>query len=199
MTPRALSALSGGYLGNVMGTQQVLYAHARESGATAATATAALFLHERVRKSSSRRTQQQTQQHATGTSGAGGSGSGGSRCSASVRGISGGTAAGGGSGNLVSKVVLPVSNASVARIQVYDVAALMAVNRDLAENYVIDSKNAPAMCRHNAAVADRFGFGHVAQCWRLAELMAVSTGELETDDDMFFNQIPFPKNCLEKM
>lgn len=52
-TPRALSALSGGYLGNVMGSQPVLYAHSRETGA-AATASAALYLHERVRKSSRR-------------------------------------------------------------------------------------------------------------------------------------------------
>lgn len=40
-TPRALSALNGGYLGNVMGSQPMLYAH-RDSGS-------ALYLHDRVR------------------------------------------------------------------------------------------------------------------------------------------------------
>lgn len=73
------------------------------------------------------------------------------------------------------------------------------VSRDLAEHYVIDSKNAPEMCRHNRRVAEQFGNAHVAQCWSLAELIATSASELEADDDVFFNQIPFPKNCLEKM
>lgn len=41
-TPRAFSALSGGYLGNVMGSQPVLYAH-RDSN------TSAFYIQERVR------------------------------------------------------------------------------------------------------------------------------------------------------
>lgn len=42
---RALSALSGGYLGNVMGSQPVLYAHHRDPNSTA------FYLHDRVRVS----------------------------------------------------------------------------------------------------------------------------------------------------
>lgn len=41
-TPRAFSALSGGYLGNVMGSQPVLYAH-RDSNSSA------FYIQDRVR------------------------------------------------------------------------------------------------------------------------------------------------------
>lgn len=134
-----MSALHGGYLGNVlMGAQPVT-----------ATASAALYLHERVRKSSRR--------------GA------------------------------------PLKQAPSPRVQVFDMSRYLFVSRDLAEHYVIDTKNAAEMCRHNRLVAERFGYAHVAKSWSLAELIATSATELEADDDVFFNQIPFPKNCLEKM
>lgn len=54
------------------------------------------------------------------------------------------------------------------------------------------------MCKHNKFVAQQFGFPDIAQCWSLAELIA-TTNDTETDDDMFFNQIPFPKNILESV
>lgn len=127
-----------------MGTQPVMYAH-RDSAAS----TSALYLHDRVRKSSRR-------------------------------------------GVAPPKVKTPA-------VQLYDVAKLQYINRDLAENYIIDSKNVAEMCRHNRQVALQFGFADIAQCWSLAELVATSAQELETDEDMFFNQIPFPKNILESM
>lgn len=141
MTPRAMSALHGGYLGNVlMGAHQPV----------TATASAALYLHERVRKSTRR----------------------------------------GGA---------PARQAPSPRVQVFDMSRYLFVSRDLAEHYVIDSKDAAAMCRHNRRVAERFGYAHVAKSWSLAELIATSATELEADDDVFCSQIPFPKNCLEKM
>lgn len=141
---RALSALSGGYLGTVMGSQPVMY-----SNRDASASTSALYLQDRVRKSSRR-------------------------------------------GAAPVKVKSP-------SVQVYDATKLLFINRDLAENYVIDSKHVPEMCRHNRQVAQQFGFTDIAQCWSLAELVATAAHELESDEDMFFNQIPFPKNILESM
>ncbi|KAG4069884.1 hypothetical protein HA402_009591 [Bradysia odoriphaga] len=144
-TPRALSALSGGYLGNVMGSQPVLYAHHRDANSTA------FYLHDRVRKSTKNR------------------------------------------------VVLP--KPSSPSVLVYDVSKILFVSRDLAENYIIDSKNVAYMCRHNKEIAQQFGYPEIAQCWELAEIVAASsTNETESEsDDMVFNQIPFPKNILESL
>lgn len=56
------------------------------------------------------------------------------------------------------------------------------------------------MCRHNKEVAQQFGYPEIAQCWSLAEIVATSTNETESEsDDMVFNQIPFPKNILESL
>ncbi|XP_037051412.1 GATOR complex protein Wdr59 [Bradysia coprophila] len=143
-TPRALSALSGGYLGNVMGSQPVLYAHHRDANSTA------FYLHDRVRKSTKNR------------------------------------------------VVLP--KPSSPSVLVYDVSKILFVSRDLAENYIIDSKNVAYMCRHNKEIAQQFGYPEIAQCWELAEIVAATTNETESEsDDMVFNQIPFPKNILESL
>lgn len=55
------------------------------------------------------------------------------------------------------------------------------------------------MCKHNKLVAQQLGFADIAQTWSLAELLASSSSDLESDEDMFFNQIPFPKNTLESL
>lgn len=56
------------------------------------------------------------------------------------------------------------------------------------------------MCRYNKEIAQQFGFPEIAQCWELAEIVAASTNETESEsDDMVFNQIPFPKNILESL
>lgn len=104
----------------------------------------------------------------------------------------------------------------------YDVSKILFVSRDLAENYIIDTKNVagmliwngsisiehtiwrlllvPEMCRYNKEVAQQFGYPDIAQCWALAEIVATSANETESEsDDMVFNQIPFPKNILESL
>lgn len=56
------------------------------------------------------------------------------------------------------------------------------------------------MCRYNREIAQQFGYSEIAQCWELAEIVAASTNETESEsDDMVFNQIPFPKNILESL
>lgn len=93
---------------------------------------------------------------------------------------------------------------------VYDTSKILFVNKDLAEHYIIDSKNITGMydndkqnliiisffftflhisemCRHNKNVANKFGFPDIAQIWSLAELFAISCNELESDEDMLFH------------
>lgn len=81
----------------------------------------------------------------------------------------------------------------------FDVSKILFVNKDLAKNYIIDSKNVAEMCRHNKGVAQQFGFVDLVQCWSLAEMIAISAMELESDDELLIHQIPFPKNILESL
>lgn len=56
------------------------------------------------------------------------------------------------------------------------------------------------MCRYNKEIAQQFGFPEIAQCWSLAEIVATSCNDTESEsDDMVFNQIPFPKNIIESL
>ncbi|CRK93507.1 CLUMA_CG007043, isoform A [Clunio marinus] len=127
-TPRALSALSGGYLGNVNGSKPVFYAQ-RENAL------------DRQKSRS------------------------------------------------ISTTVC-----------IYDASKLFLVNREIAENYLIDPNNIPEMCRHNRKVAEDFGRPDLVQCWSLAEMVATSNDDNTTsDDEMFSTQNPFAKNLLESL
>ena len=55
------------------------------------------------------------------------------------------------------------------------------------------------MCKHNKNVAQQYGSPELVQCWSLAEMIATSSTDMESDEDIFFNQIPFPKNILESL
>lgn len=128
MTPRALSALSGGYLGNVNGSKPVFY---------------------QSRDSVDRK---------------------------SLRGTS-------------------------ACICIYDTSKLSPVSRDLAEKYVIDPNNIVEMCRQNKKIVEELDRPDLVQCWSLAEMVAMTSSELEktNDDEMFASQNPFAKNLLESL
>lgn len=103
---------------------------------------------------------------------------------------------------------------------VYDASKILFVSKDLAENYIIDTKNIPGtiqnainivaysyknkinileMCCHNKNVAAQYGFPDLSQTWSVAELIASSHNELDSDDDMFLHQIPFAKATLESL
>ncbi|XP_001870851.2 GATOR complex protein Wdr59 isoform X1 [Culex quinquefasciatus] len=146
-TPRALSAISGGYLGNVMGSQPILYAHRDPS-------VSSFYLHDR--KSSRNR-------------------------------------------GSTPKVC-------VATVNVYDIAKILYVSRELAENYIINTSDVAGMCRHNREVAERCGGRpDLVQCWSLAEMIAapatstVVAADFDTDDDMLCAQNPFAKSLLESL
>ncbi len=55
------------------------------------------------------------------------------------------------------------------------------------------------MCRYNKEIAQQFGYAEIAQCWALAEIVATSTSETESESDDMFNQTPFQKNILESL
>lgn len=63
--------------------------------------------------------------------------------------------------------------------------------------YMIDSNNVIEMCRYNRDVAENYGRPDLVQCWTLAEMIAYSYSESETDDNCCTN--PFTKNLLESL
>lgn len=102
----------------------------------------------------------------------------------------------------------------------YDVTKVLGVNKKLAENYIIDSDNLIGkkrkkssimhefhdfmfieMCEHNRAMAEKYGNSDAVQCWKLASLIATSSGAStdSLDDEIFSQQIPFPKILLESL
>lgn len=57
------------------------------------------------------------------------------------------------------------------------------------------------MCEHNRAMAEKYGNSDAVQCWKLASLIATSSGAStdSLDDEIFSQQIPFPKILLESL
>lgn len=57
------------------------------------------------------------------------------------------------------------------------------------------------MCQHNRLVAEKYGNSDIVQCWKLAQLIAtsISTTTDSLDDEIFLQQIPFPKILLESL
>lgn len=57
------------------------------------------------------------------------------------------------------------------------------------------------MCETNKLMAEKYGNADTVQCWKLALLIASSaTASSDSiDDDIFFQQIPFPKILLESL
>ena len=63
------------------------------------------------------------------------------------------------------------------------------------------------MCEHNRTVAEKHGNADTVQCWKLAHLIATSiaaaaaanSNDSLMDDEIFAQQIPFPKILLESL
>jgi hypothetical protein len=56
------------------------------------------------------------------------------------------------------------------------------------------------MCRHNKKVVENYGFRpDLIQCWSLAEMIATSLADFESDDDILCTPNPFAKNLLESL
>lgn len=57
------------------------------------------------------------------------------------------------------------------------------------------------MCEHNKFIAEKYGNPDIVQCWKLALLIAKSIASTSDtlDDDIFLQQIPFPKILLESL
>lgn len=88
-----------------------------------------------------------------------------------------------------------------ATIHVYDVSKILGISKKLAQHYIIDSENLIEMCDHNRAVAEKYGNPDIVQCWKLANLIASSINNTTDtlEDDLFLQQIPFPKILLESL
>lgn len=57
------------------------------------------------------------------------------------------------------------------------------------------------MCEHNRLIAEKYSSSDTVQCWKLAHLIAtsISTATDSLDDEIFLQQIPFPKILLESL
>ncbi|XP_041375687.1 GATOR complex protein WDR59-like isoform X2 [Gigantopelta aegis] len=66
-------------------------------------------------------------------------------------------------------------------LKIYDMSCLLPVNRQLAENYILDLYDIPKMCSHNAAAAAAVGRKDLSQIW--SQVSVMSSKELLADDD----------------
>ncbi|KAI9804899.1 MAG: hypothetical protein M1833_006202 [Piccolia ochrophora] len=73
------------------------------------------------------------------------------------------------------------STASKNIISIYDLDNILPSQKRLAKDYIIFGDGLE-VCRHNAMVAEGFGFGDIADLWRLAELLLYNQIPLRTLD-----------------
>ncbi|KAJ8954387.1 hypothetical protein NQ318_011060 [Aromia moschata] len=88
-----------------------------------------------------------------------------------------------------------VSKASKAIVHVYDALSLFFVNKQLAEEYILDG-DVGTICKHNAAAAAVVGRWDLVQAWTLAELVA---GPQQADEEMSMSVHPFGNQLMQSL
>lgn len=79
-----------------------------------------------------------------------------------------------------------LSKASKVMVYIYDATNLFLINRQLAEEYILDGDVA-TICKHNAAAAAVVGRRDLVQAWTLAELVL---GQRQADEDGLWSSHP---------
>ncbi|KAJ8920742.1 hypothetical protein NQ315_004881 [Exocentrus adspersus] len=87
------------------------------------------------------------------------------------------------------------SKFSKAVVHIYDALGLFFVNRQLAEEYILDG-DVGTICKHNAAAAAVVGRGDLVQAWTLAELVA---GPQQADEEMSWSVHPFGNQLMQSL
>ncbi|XP_072391428.1 GATOR2 complex protein WDR59 isoform X1 [Diabrotica undecimpunctata] len=82
-----------------------------------------------------------------------------------------------------------------AVVHIYDVLGLFFVNRQLAEEYILDG-DVGTICKHNAASAAVVGRWDLVQAWTLAELVA---GPQQADEENSWNNHPFGNKLMQSL
>ncbi|XP_014231934.1 GATOR complex protein WDR59 isoform X1 [Trichogramma pretiosum] len=91
-------------------------------------------------------------------------------------------------------------------VTIYDMSSLSLVNRELAEKYIINTNDIPAMCQHNANVAASQERPDLVQAWCLASLVVsqtqksqVTNSQQSLDDNIPWLLHPFGKNLIHSL
>ncbi|XP_018577120.1 GATOR complex protein WDR59 isoform X1 [Anoplophora glabripennis] len=87
------------------------------------------------------------------------------------------------------------SKVSKAVVHIYDALGLFFVNRQLAEEYILDG-DVGTICKHNAAAAAVVGRWDLVQAWTLAELVA---GPQQADEEMSWSVHPFGNQLMQSL
>ncbi|KAG5893206.1 hypothetical protein JTB14_025610 [Gonioctena quinquepunctata] len=87
------------------------------------------------------------------------------------------------------------SKFSKAAVHIYDALGLFYVNRQLAEEYILDG-DVSTICKHNAAAAAVVGRWDLVQAWTLAESMA---GPQQADEEMSWSNHPFGNKLMQSL
>ncbi|CAG9858293.1 unnamed protein product [Phyllotreta striolata] len=84
---------------------------------------------------------------------------------------------------------------SKAIVHIYDALGLFFVNKQLAEEYILDG-DVGTICKHNAAAAAVVGRWDLVQTWTLAELVA---GPQQADEENSWSNHPFGNKLMESL
>ncbi|XP_056639575.1 GATOR complex protein WDR59 isoform X1 [Diorhabda sublineata] len=94
-----------------------------------------------------------------------------------------------------SRVKQNYSKITKAVVHIYDTMGLSFVNRQLAEEYILDG-DVGTICKHNAAAAAVVGRWDLVQAWTLAELVA---GPQQADEENLWNNHPFGNKLMQSL
>ncbi|XP_074030929.1 WD repeat domain 59 isoform X2 [Leptinotarsa decemlineata] len=84
---------------------------------------------------------------------------------------------------------------SKAVVHIYDALGLFFVNRQLAEEYILDG-DVGTICKHNAAAAALVGRYDLVQAWTLAESVA---DPQQADEEMSWSNHPFGNQLMQSL
>ncbi|KAJ8973496.1 hypothetical protein NQ317_018769 [Molorchus minor] len=84
---------------------------------------------------------------------------------------------------------------TLAVVHIYDALSLFFVNKQLAEEYILDG-DVGTICKHNTAAAAVVGRWDLVQAWTLAELVA---GPQQADEEMSMSVHPFGNQLMQSL
>ncbi|XP_065883255.1 GATOR2 complex protein WDR59-like [Dysidea avara] len=93
-------------------------------------------------------------------------------------------------------------NPYVGLVMVMDTSSLLPVNRDLANNYVLQAKNIEEMCQQNAAVALSAGRTDLVKTWSIAAMVANTSERVAAspdDDEAPWPIHPFARPLIQSL
>ncbi|XP_071035553.1 GATOR2 complex protein WDR59 isoform X2 [Parasteatoda tepidariorum] len=86
-------------------------------------------------------------------------------------------------------------------VLIYSISKLMAINVNLAQNYVFGSQDITSICSKNAAMAAKEGCRDLVQVWSLASLISTSSllNVTDSENDVPWAKHPFGRKMLQSL